>query len=175
MKKNSSFFILLLFLMACNNNNNKELQGNYVSQKIKRQIVDVASTYITDKFTNSHKSVEEGGILNIINGQIRYIIDPSKIAVGLIDSDAVEDATIVIPSFNGQDIVSTELLILLKSDNKFLITKVLEGDMKVIKINNRVIYVEIPQLPPDSPNYNCAICREVVKYKYINGDIKKAI
>jgi len=173
MKKGWSLFVLLFFLISCTHNNNKSLQGNYVEPKIKRQIMDIASTYITDKFKTSDKSVDKGEILNIVNGQIKYVIDPSKIAVGLIDSDSVEDATITIPSYNGQYIVTTELLVLIKSDNKFKITKVLEGDMKVIKISDRIIYVEIPKLAPDSPNYNCAICREVVKFKYKDGDLLK--
>jgi hypothetical protein len=45
--------------------------------------------------------------------------------------------------------------------------------MKILKIKDRIIYVEIPKLPPDSPNYNCASCREVVKFKYLNGDLSK--
>ncbi len=173
MKKIWSLFVLLIFLMSCTQNNNKALQGKYIAPKIKRQIMDIATTYITNKSNNNDKTFDKGGILNIVNGQIKYVIDPSKITIGLIDSDAVEDATITIPSYNGQYLVTSELLIVIKSDNKFKITKVLEGDMKVLKIDDRIIYVEIPKLAPDSPNYNCAICREVVKYRYINGDLIK--
>lgn len=171
MKKSWSLFVLICFLISCTHNNNKTIQGKHVTTKIEREIMNISTTYITDKFKNCDKSVDKDGILNIVNGQIKYIIDPLKITVGLIDSDEVEDAIITIPSYNGQYIVTTELLILINSDNKFKITKVLEGDMKVLKIDNRVIYIEIPKLPPDSPNYNCAICREVVKYKYINRDL----
>jgi hypothetical protein len=174
MKRSWTLIILLFFLMSCNQNNNKTLQQGSVTTKIKRQITDIATDYITSKFNNSDKSVGKDGILNIVNGQRKFVIDPLKISVGLIDSDEVEDATLTIPSYNGQYDVTTELLVMLKSDNKFRIVKVLEGDMKVLKIEDRIIYIEIPKLPPDSPNYNCAICREVVKYKYLKGDLIKA-
>lgn len=174
MKRSWTLIILIFFLISCNQNNNNSLQPGSVSPKIKRQIFELATDYITAKFNNVDKSVGKDGILNIVNGQRKFVIDPLKISVGLIDSDAVEDATISIPSYNGQFDVTTELLVMLKSDNKFRIAKVLEGDMKVLKIEDRIIYIEIPKLPPDSPNYNCAICREVIKYKFVKGDLTKA-
>jgi len=91
----------------------------------------------------------------------------------LIDYDNIEDAIISISSYNGEYLITIEHLILINTDGKLKITKVIEGDMKVLKIENRVVFVEIPKLAPDSPNYNCAICREVVKYKYVNGDLIK--
>lgn len=173
MNKNCSVLFLLIFLISCTNNNNKPGQGNTVAPGIKRQIVDIAINYARDKLKNSKKSVEEGGIINIVDNQIKYVIDPSRIVVGLIDDDSNDDAMVSISSYNGEFLITTELLILIKTNGKFKVTKVIEGDMKVLKIKDRVIFVEIPKLAPDSPNYNCAICREVVKYKYVNGDLLK--
>ncbi len=173
MNKNCAVLFLLIFLISCTNNNNKTVHGNTISPGIKRQIVDIAINYARDKLKNSKKSVDEAGIINIVDNQIKYVIDPSRIAAGLIDDDSNDDAIVSISSYNGEFLITTELLILIKTNGKFKVTKVIEGDMKVLKIEDRVVFIEIPKLAPDSPNYNCAICREVVKYKYVNGDLLK--
>lgn len=173
MKKNWFVFFLIFFSISCTNNNNKIRQGNTIDPGIKKQIINIAINYVRDKLNNSKKSVEEGGIINLVSDQIKYIIDPAKIVVGLIDEDTNEDAIVSISSYNGEYFISTELLVLIKTKNKYNLTKVIEGDMKVLTIKDREIFVEIPKLAPDSPNYNCAICREVVKYKYINGDLTR--
>ena len=173
MKKSSLVFFLFFLFISCTHNDNKTGQGNTIAPAIKRKVMDIAINYAKNKLKDSKKSVEKGGIINIVNNQIKYVIDPSRIVVGLIDDDTNEDAIVSISSYNGQFLTTTEHLILIKSNGKFKITKVIERDMRVLKIKDRVIYVEIPKLPPDSPNYNCAICREVVKFKYLNGDLSK--
>jgi hypothetical protein len=173
MKKSSLVLFLFFLLISCTHNDNKAGQGNTVAPGIKRRVMDIAINYARDKLKDSKKTVEKGGIVTIVNNQIKYVIDPSKIVVGLIDDDPNEDAIVSISSYNGQFLATTEHLILIKSNGKFKVTKVIERDMTVLKIKDRIIYVEIRKLPPDSPNYNCAICREVVKYKYMNGDLSK--
>ena len=173
MKKSSLVLFLFFLLISCTHNDNNTGQGNTIAPGIKRKVMDIAINYARDKLKDSKKSAEKGGIINIVNNQIKYVIDPSRIVVGLIDDDPDEDAIVSISSYNGQFLTTTEHLILIKSNGKFKITKVIELDMKVLKIKDRIIYVEIPKLPPDSPNYNCASCREVVKFKYLNGDLSK--
>ncbi len=173
MKKSSLLLFLFFLLISCIHNDTKTGQGNTVAPGIKRKVMDIAINYARDKLKDSKKSVEKGGIINIVNNQIKYVIDPSKIVVGLIDDDTNEDAIVSISSYNGQFLATNEHLILIKTNGKFKVTKVIERDMKILKIKDRIIYVEIPKLPPDSPNYNCASCREVVKFKYLNGDLSK--
>jgi len=40
--------------------------------------MDIAINYARDKLKDSKKSVEKGGIINIVNNQIKYVIDLQK-------------------------------------------------------------------------------------------------
>lgn len=131
----------------------------------------IAIDYVRDKFKEAKKTVTEDGIINIGNDQIKYVIDPSRIETGLIDDDANEDAIVSISSYNGQFLLMTEHLILIKTDGKFKVTRVIEADMKIMGIKDRVIFVEISKIAPDSPLYGCSECKEIVNYQYKGGDL----
>jgi hypothetical protein len=90
---------------------------------------------------------------------------------GLIDSDANEDAIITIASYKGRFPSKTEHLILIKTDRKFTLARVIKDDMKIIRIKDMIIFAEISKFPPDSPSYGCEICKEVVKYRYMDGNL----
>lgn len=176
MKKNSILIFLAIIIFSCTHNNKKEGSVNSITPRIKSEIVDIAINYAMDKFKESKKTVTKDGVVTIVDiktndMQIKYIIDPAKIEVGLIDGDKNEDAIITISSAKGQYLEMPEHLFLIKTDGKFMLNRVIESDMKILKINDRIIFAEVPTLAPDSPNYNCATCREVVKYKYINGNL----
>jgi len=174
-----SFFIILILplLLSCAHNNDKSGSGN----RVKNEVMDIAIDYAMGKFKESKKTVAKDGIVTIADSQIKYVtigdnqikyvIDPAKIEVGLIDDDANEDAIITISSFNGQYLEIPEHLILIKTDGKFLINRVIESYMKIMGIKDRVITVEIPTRSPNSPLRDCAACKEIVKYQFRGGDL----
>jgi hypothetical protein len=164
-------FLSICLFTSCTQKSGTAGNKKSIDDNIRKEVLSIAETYAKDQLKEPKKTISENGIIIIGDEQKRYVIDPSKIVVGLIDEGTNEDAIVSITSYEGQFQASKENLILIKSNNKFNITKVLEGDMKVLEIKDGIIYIEIPKLAPDAPNYNCAICREVVKYKYINGDI----
>jgi hypothetical protein len=133
--------------------------------------MNIAINYTRDKLKDAIKTVSEDGTINISNNQIKYVIDPTRIVTGMIDDDANEDAIVSISSYNGQFLSMIEHLILIKTDGKFKVTRVIEADMKIMGIKDRKIFAEIPRVAPDSPNYDCSICKEVIKYKYKDGDL----
>jgi hypothetical protein len=90
---------------------------------------------------------------------------------GLIDNDSDEDAIITITSYKGKFQVKTEHLILIKTGRKLKLATVVDTDMKIIRIKDNIIFAEISRFPSDSPTYDCAICKEIVKYQYRDGNI----
>lgn len=183
MKKSYSLFFLLIILSSCARNDKNAGAGNSIAIRIKKDVMDSAIDYIMGKFKESNKTVSKDGIVTIVDNQInyvtlvdnqlKYVIDPSNIIVGLIDDDANEDAIITIYSFNGQSQSVPEHLILIKTDGKLMLNRVIESDMKIMGIKDRIITAEISKVAPDSPLDGCKRCKEIVKYQFKNGDLIK--
>jgi exosome complex RNA-binding protein Csl4 len=143
--------------------------------------MDIAIKYAMDKFTEAKKTVAKDGIVTVTdnqikyiaidNNQIKYIIDPAKIVVGLIDDDENEDAIITISSINGQYLEMPEHLILIKTDGKLMLNRVIESNMKVLGLKDRVITAEVSTRSLNSPLRDCSECKEVVKYQFRAGDL----
>ena len=167
---------LIPWLLSCAHNDNKTRSENL----IKKEVLDVAIKYAMDKFNEPKETVAKDGIVTVVEKQvnyvtsnayqIRYVIDPSKIVIGLIDDDANEDAIITISLFNGY-IEMPESLILINTDGKLVLNRSIEADMKILGIKDRVITAEIFTHSRNSPLRNCSVCKEVVKYKYRMGDL----
>lgn len=171
MKK--SFYILFLFplLLSCARTDKKTGSENSLTQRIKTEVIDVATNYINGKLKEPKKTVASDGIITIGENQINYIIDPARISVGLIDDDNSEDAIISIDYYHGQNLVQTENLILINSGGKLMLNRAIESDMKVLGIKDRVITAEIYTKSRNSPLANCGRCKEVVKYRFKSGDL----
>jgi hypothetical protein len=163
-------------LLSCAHNDNKARSENL----IKKEVLDVAIKYARDKFKEPKETVAKDGIVTVVEKQvnyvtsnayqIRYVIDPSKIVIGLIDDDENEDAIITISLFNGYTEMP-ESLILIKTDGKMVLNRSIEADMRIIGIKDRVITAEVFTRSRNSPLRNCSSCKEVVKYKYRMGDL----
>jgi hypothetical protein len=177
MKKCCLIVLILPLLLSCAHNDNKTGSGN----SVKKKVMDIAVRYAISKFKEAKETVAKDGIVTIADNQInyvtigdnqaKYVIDPAKIVVGLIDQDANEDAIITIYSFRGQYPEIPEHLILMKTDGKFILNRVIESDMKILGIKDRVITAEISTISRDSPLYGCSACKEVVKYQYKGGEL----
>jgi hypothetical protein len=167
---------LIPWLLSCAHNDNKARSENLIT----KEVLDVAIKYARDKFKEPKETVAQDGIVTIVEKQInfvtpsayqtKYVIDPSKILIGLIDDDADEDAIITISLFNGY-IEMPESLILIKTDGKLVLNRSIEADMRIMGIKDRVITAEVFTRPRNSPLHNCAACKEVVKYQFRTGDL----
>jgi hypothetical protein len=179
MKKSFMVIITLFFLLSCTHNDKKAGTETYATG-IKKEAMDIAIEYAKGKFKESKDTVDANGIVTITDNQVnflmnndirlKYVIDPAKIVVGLIDDDADEDAIITISLFNGY-IEIPESLILIKTDGKLVLNRSIEADMKIMGIKDRVITAEIFTRSRSSPLRNCAVCKEVVKYQFRTGDL----
>lgn len=161
--------LIVCLLLSCGNDN----KTGEVSPAIRKKITESAVNYVRDQSVNARKSKLENGIIRIADGLISYIIDPAAIATGLIDDDSNEDAIITIASYRGNHLIKNLHLILLKNGRKFITGKIIEENMKISRISDRIIFAEISTFPPDSPTYNCQVCKEIVKYRYLDGTLIK--
>lgn len=162
MIKKGSLFFLIILMLSCTR-----------SSKTTEHVIAIAVDYVVKNLKDTQRSVLEDGSVRIVGKQLTYILSPSKIVLGLIDNDKNEDAIITINSFKGKFPVKTENLILLNTERKFSLVKVIDANMKITEIKNHVIYAEISKNPPDSPIADCPVCKEMVKYQLKDGDLVK--
>ncbi len=178
--KNSVYILLFVFpLFSCSNKNNKAESEN----SARKEVMDIAVKYVKDKFKETKETVAANGIITIVDNQLQfvemtdnhtsYIIDPMKIVIGLIDADNKEDAILTINSFKGQYEEMPEHLIFINSDGKLILSRVIETDMKVLGIKDGIITAEVYEHSLNSPLHDCASCKEVVKYRFRQGDLIK--
>jgi hypothetical protein len=178
--KNSAYILLIAFLLfSCSNNSNKVSPEN----SARKEALDIAVKYVKDKFNETKESVAANGIITIsdnnlqfvtiTDNQTRYVIDPARIVFGLIDDDNKEDAILTINSFKGQFAEIPEHLIFINSDSKLMLSRVIESDMKILGIKDRIITAEVYTHSLNSPLHDCASCKEVVNYQFRQGDLIK--
>jgi len=143
--------------------------------------METAVKYAKDKFKESKETVASDGIVTVADNQVnfvtksisqmKYVIDPLNIKIGLIDEDADMDAIVTIFGMNGQDLETLEHLIIIKSDGKYILSRVIESNMKVLGIKDRIITAEVSSRSLRTPLRDCHECKEVVKYKFKSGDL----
>ena len=75
--------------------------------------------------------------------------------------------------FEGQFQVPSEQLIIIKSGRKFILSKAVEADMKVVQIKDRIITAEVPTHTRNSPLFNCSECKEIIHYRFIKGKLER--
>jgi hypothetical protein len=122
---------------------------------------------------NAKKAVSKNGLIVLTDKEVKCLIDPSKIVIGEIDEDNNTDAITPVYFFRNQTLEHTDHLVLINKDGKLVITITLKNELKVVSIKDRIIYAEIPKLAPDAPNYGCAVCKEVVKYKFAGDSLSR--
>jgi len=156
--------ILLLFLSSC---------ANIKEDNIRKEVLAIAEDYATGNLSDTTKRVMDNGIMIIGNEQKMYVIDPQNIYTGLIDEDKLEDAIISLYPFQGNIEVTTEHLFIMNNSGSLMLIRTLESDMKIIAIEDRIITAEIPEHSRNNPLFSCPSCWEVVKYRFVNGELER--
>jgi hypothetical protein len=168
---------LLLFLSVllpgCSQNSGSGTADNTSDRKIRKQIIPVAEKYIMSQLPDAKKTISGNGIITISNDQKRYVLEPSKIFTGLIDDDKEKDVLVSLVTYQGQYQTVSEQLIILKTGKDFVLSLVMESDMRVISLKDRIITADVPEHSRNTPLFNCPSCWEVVKYQFRNGELVK--
>jgi hypothetical protein len=173
MKRNFFILCILTLLFSCTNNGGKAGSENSATNRFRQEVIDLSTNYINSKYKEPKKKIAPDGIITISDNQTSYIIDPARISTGLIDDDNTDDAIISIDNYHGQYLVLTEHLILINKDGKLMLNRVIESDMKILGIKDRVITAEVYTRSRNGPLAGCSLCKEVVKYQFIQGDLVK--
>jgi hypothetical protein len=179
MKKIVILTVALLLILSCSHNDTKTDSVN----NLKKEAMDVAIKYVSGKLKEPKKTIGADGIVTITenqvsfvikdvnNNQIKYFIDPSKITVGLINDDEKPDAIVTLSSVVGQYAQMPENMILINTDNKLILNRAIEADMRIIEIKDRIITAEVLTHSRNSPLRDCSACKEVVKYQFKTGNL----
>ena len=160
------YYLLLLLLVLCSCSEN--------DQRIRKQAIKIAGEYASGNITDAGRKVLENGLITIGNDLKTYVIDTSKIYIGNIDQDSLPDAIISIFPFENNYEVTTEHLIAINNDGKLMLIRTVESDMRIISLVDGIITAEIPEHQRSSPLFNCPSCWEVVRYRFVNGDLIEA-
>lgn len=164
------FIIIIGLLISCNRKPAK-IQPESLESKLKKEAVALARDYASKQLKTPITTVDGFGIITINDDMKRYRIDPSKIFISQIDLDESKDALVSLTSTYQQDIGMPEHLILLNVNDKLVLEKVVEIDMKIVKLKDRIITGELHTKPRTSPLYNCSHCIEIANYQYKDGDL----
>lgn len=154
--------ISVLIYSSCGQENDK---------KIREKVIAVAESYSRNQLTNPQKVVLKDGTLMLGDTLKRYFIQPSAVFIGLIDDDDSKDAIVSITSMQRYGGQTNEHLIITKTGGKYILIRSIESNMKILSVKERVITADVPTHAPDNPLYNCSSCREVVKYRFKNGEL----
>jgi hypothetical protein len=149
--------------------------GTNSVQKIKEQAAAIAENFVKEKLKDPVKNVTNTGLIIYSSGDTKCLVDPSYFIIGQIDDDKTKDAIVTIYTMVGQGLPLKEHLILLNKKGKLSISKEYAGNMRFLKITDRTIYIETSHMSPDSPFAECGECKEIRKYKYVEGDTVRVL
>lgn len=173
MKKMRLYHLLILtslIISACSQNSGSG--SNDKSEKqFRDQVISIAEEYVAGQLKDAKKVTDKNGIITMGDEQKRFIIDPSELFTGLIDSDKYKDAMISVFPFEGHYEVMTHHLIMIENDGELRLSVVKESDMRIITIKDGIITADVPEHSRNNPLFNCASCWDVVKYKFKDGDL----
>jgi len=169
----STFIIIILscFLASCGRNNPASRAEGISGDKAMDSVISFSKDYFKDKLKDAKVFIDDDGLITITNDMEGYKINQTKILTGLIDEDNYDDAVVPFYSLMGQSVMDYNHLILLHSADTFIVVKTMNDVFNIHEIKNREIIAEVSTVSPDSPGYGCAECKEVVIYRYTNGDL----
>jgi hypothetical protein len=165
--------ILVMFSSISCRHDTSIKENETPAEKIRKEAVSIAEDYALNQLKNGSIATDANGFITIKDSLRSYIFDPSRIVTGFIDSDSLDDAIVTVTSFSGQDIDLVEHLILLNTNGNLMLIRSFEADMKILRLSDRIITVEVHTKPRTSPLYNCAACKAIINYKYKEGDLVK--
>jgi len=142
-------------------------------QRIRKQVLEIAGDYALGNLTDGKKKVLENGLITFVSEMKTYVIDTSRIFIGRIDQDTLSDAIISLFPFENNYEVTTEHLVTINNNGRLMLVRTLESDMRIISVEDGIITAEIPEHSRTSPLFNCPSCWEVVKYRFLNGELIK--
>ncbi len=170
------YFVLYSFIVllaSCAHNSGPANDSSSSDNEIRKEVMSIAEKYVSDQLKDAKITKAKNGAIVISDNKKMFVIDPSKIYLGLIDDDSKTDAIVSLDCFSGQYQTTSEHLILLSKDGKITFNRAVESDMRIIEIKDRLITADVPSHSRNSPLFDCKSCREVIKYQFHSGELVK--
>jgi len=161
--------ILTILVTAGGGCSNNKSSGN----RLKEQAVASAREHILEITRNGDVTVDKEGIITITAGRISYLIDPSAVLIEEINEDPLKDVIVPVTGFDDGGMLAKKHLIMINSDNAMLLDTVLTDVVRILKVEDGVIYAELSKVSMDSPYYGCAECVEIASYRFREGKLEK--
>jgi len=141
--------------------------------KLRDEVIATVEKFASDQIEFPRRSVDRDGVISIYNNGIVYRIDPKQAIFGDIDGNPPDDAIVTVTVSRMPVIGINEHIILINDGNEFVVSAILDSGIKVLSIDKGIISMETSVVSPDSPMYGCESCREVVHYRYTDGQLVK--
>ena len=165
--------MMIGFLVACSQNSGTGVDKSDSGKDIMRQAITLAEDYAKSQLKEAQKIVAGNGIITLADKQNLYVIEPKKVFTGPVNEDPENDVIVSVAAFQGPNQTITRHLILLNTNGKLALDRVIESDMEILWIKNGVITAEVPTHPRNSPLFNCSECRDVVNFRFQGGELVK--
>lgn len=140
---------------------------------IMRRAIAAAENHIYKHLADAEKTVSDENAFIYRKDQNSYVLRPENIFTGTIISGRKDDAIISLEKYFDDHQLTSELLIIVHSGDTFSVERVFESDMKIIEIDDSVIIADVPEHSRNSPLFNCSGCREIVRFVYRDGDLRR--
>lgn len=163
--------VLVFFVSCIHKKEKKEPLSNF--EDLKNEAVELAVDYANKQLTGIRTTDTKNGIITINDGQKRISIDKSEVFTGLINDDENEDAIVSLTSYFQNNLGNPEHLILINIDSHLTLVRIVEVDMKILMLKDRIITAEVRTKPRNSPLYDCPVCKEVTDFQFKDGDLVK--
>jgi len=165
MRNYVQIIVLAAVIFSCSDTQDK---------KMRELVIASVEDYVSNQIEFPGRTVDSDGVITIHNNGIVYRIDPSETLLGDIDGDSLEDAVVPMRVSRMPVIDIPEHIVLINQGGDFAVAGIIKSALKVLKVEDGIIYVETSVVSPDSPMYGCESCREVVQYRYIDGNLVRA-
>jgi len=166
-----TFYLLLLLaamFTSCIRNTGTDKVHKVSEKKIRKQALAIAEKYAMGQVPKSKKETKDN-IMMIGDKQKSFIIDTARIFTGFVDEDSTVDAIVSIDTYTDQFPDYTRHLILTRQGRKLTLTRVIESDLNILRLKDRIISAEVPTRPRTSPLYKCRSCQKLVDFQFRAG------
>lgn len=173
MNKSSAFFLIFLLTICSCNTAEKKVTG-LKEKRIRKKAITISEEYVAKQLRDERTRDEKDGVIVIGDDQKKYVIDPGRIYIGLINEDEKPDVIVSIDRYTGQYQTVSEHLFIFKTKDKYELITSIESDMRILGLENKIITAEVPTHTRNSPLFHCPSCREVKKFRFSKGELVPA-
>lgn len=173
MKATLLLMILTGSLLSCKQQPSEENKAPLTQTQLMEQAISVAEKYARDQLGEARKTTLPNGTILFEDSMSRYALEPGRLYAGLIDEDGLPDAIVTLATYKGPRQTTSEHLILLNTGNMLELKKVIQSDMDILRIRDRIIAADVPTHDRNSPLFDCESCRDVIQYRFTEGELVK--